>query len=456
MTDERAEQADEASLRADAQDAARIYQAAHDLHITYRQDDSPAPGAGQLSLRHLLACFADAPLPVAVLCPEAVAAARMPELPAERVAAELRALPHAAGEIPCVRPDPAALAESARELADDQHTRLATYAAALLDHALLRSPQGAALDLLAPHVMALLWRPRGDPARSATAARRVRDAYEKGGRYAQALPFAVRIAESATGSGTADSLALGRLRTDCGDVGEAVAVLRPLLAQAERAATGRGLSLAGRTGPSFTEIFRENAAGPFTSGLSPADCHALEDVADVQHALAGALYGLRRYAECERLLLSASGLRWRVLGALHPAYMLAQLHRARALGRQRLWLEALSLVHNVLSFWDRAELDPDRPWDDALLRLALAEVMTGAVRSLREEGASRSRGVGMFPAPVVRFLDRTLGSNPRPDKVTWQEAHTRAEEAVRACDGAFGPAHPHSRAARALLERPPP
>ncbi|MFF4698232.1 hypothetical protein [Streptomyces chattanoogensis] len=447
---------EEPSFRADGRDAARIYQAARDLHITYRRgSDSAAPGeVARLSLRHLLACFADAPLPVSVLSPEAVAAVRMPELPVERVAAELGALPDDAGDIPCLRPDPSALAASARELTDDQRGQLSTYAAALLDHALLRSPESPALDLLAPHAMALLWRSGGEPAR--TAARRLRDAYESRGRYAQALPFAVRIAETATGTAVADGLALGRLRTGCGDFGEAEAVLRPVLAQAERAAAGRGLSLAGRTGPSLLEILRENAEGPFTSGLSAADCYVLAQAADVQHALADALYGLRRYAECERLLHSASGLRWRVLGALHPAYMLAQLGRARALGRQRLWEEALALVRDALSYRERAELDRDRPRDAALLRLAHAEVMTAAVRSLREEGASRSRGVGMFPAPVVRFLDRTVGTNSRPEKITWDEARALAETAARSCDAAFGPAHPHALAARALLEQPGP
>ncbi|MGW2630822.1 hypothetical protein ACWC2K_16010, partial [Streptomyces chattanoogensis] len=130
--------------------------------------------------------------------------------------------------------------------------------------------------------------------------------------------------------------------------------------------------------------------------------------------------------------------------------------RARALGRQRLWEEALALVRDALSYRERAELDRDRPRDAALLRLAHAEVMTAAVRSLREEGASRSRGVGMFPAPVVRFLDRTVGTNSRPKKITWDEATALAETAERACDAAFGPAHPHALAARALLEQPGP
>ncbi|MFF4954094.1 hypothetical protein, partial [Streptomyces chattanoogensis] len=141
---------------------------------------------------------------------------------------------------------------------------------------------------------------------------------------------------------------------------------------------------------------------------------------------------------------------------VHPAYMLAQMGRARALGRQRLWEEALTPVRDALSYRERAELDRDRPRDAALLRLAHAEVMTAAVRSLREEGASRSRGVGMFPAPVVRFLDRTVGTNSRPEKIAWDEARALAETAARACDAAFGPAHPHALAARALLEQPGP
>ncbi|TJZ49677.1 tetratricopeptide repeat protein [Streptomyces piniterrae] len=479
---------DGASFRSDARDQAQSYQAARDLHITYQQGESPGKPA-RFSLPHLLSCFADAPLPVSVLSPEAVAAVRMPGLSAERVASELDALRAASGApsgadaepaaapapgppVACVRADPAAVTRAARELTDDARTQLSTCAAALLDHAMPRSPDGPELDLFAPHVMALLWRPGRDHVRPVAAARRVRDAYERRGRYEEALPFADRTVEStagaagpATGSRTgaatgfgesdaraADALALGQLHNHCGHFGEAEAVLRPLLAQAEQKASGRGLSLAGRTGPSLAEMLRENSKGPFTSRLSPVDCDVLAHVADVQHALADALYGQRRYAECERLLFTAVGLYWRVLGAAHPARILGQLHRARVLGRQRLWLEAVSLVRDALAFRDTAALERDSPRDDALIRLAHAEVTVAALRSLQEEGASRSRAVGMFPAPVVRFLDRTAGTNARLDKLTWDDARRLAEDAARACDRAFGSDHPRTRTARTLLD----
>ncbi|MEV0371727.1 hypothetical protein AB0I10_18165 [Streptomyces sp. NPDC050636] len=161
---------DGASFRSDAREQARSYQAARDLHITYQQGESPEPGTSpQLSLGHLLSCFADAPLPVSVLSPEAVATVRMPELPPDRVASELRALRDAAVDpggadgdpdppvVACVRPDAAALAESARELTDEARAQLCAYAAALLDHAMPRSLGGAVLDLFAPHAMELLW-----------------------------------------------------------------------------------------------------------------------------------------------------------------------------------------------------------------------------------------------------------------------------------------------------------
>ncbi|MEU8912667.1 hypothetical protein [Streptomyces nigrescens] len=451
---------DGASGEAEAHDQARIYQAARDLHITHQHGDDRAPRtAPRLSLRHLLSCFDEAPLPLSVLSAEAFAAVRIPELPAERVAAEVRELADRAGvagepPLPCVRADAAAVAESARELTDEVRAQLCGFAAALLDHALLRSPDGAAPDLFAPHAMALLWRAGREPSRAATVARRVRDAYAAAGRYEEGLPFAVRIVESSgAGAELADALALGRLQVGCGDFGDAEAVLRPVLDRAEREAGGRGLSLAGHTGPSIAEILRENTDGPFTGRLSPADCHVLTQIAEVQHALADALYGLRRYAECERLLHAAAGLRWRVQGAAHPARLLAQLHRARALGQQRLWHEAFALVHDALTYRDRAELEGDRPRDAALLRLVHAEVTAAAVRSLRDEGASRSRGVGMFPAPVVRFLDRTMSPHTRPEKVTWADAVQLAGEAVRACDRAFGAAHPHARTARTLLEQ---
>ncbi|MGW1377538.1 hypothetical protein ACWD6P_25155 [Streptomyces sp. NPDC002446] len=474
---------DGASFRADAHERARIYQAARDLHIHERGEARPAREGARLSLVRLLSCFADAPLPVSVLSPEAVAAVRMPELPVEQVAAELRKLPNVTGArggahgeppVPCVPAGAAAVAppqspsgpepasesesepESAGELTDGERTRLCTYAAALLDHALLRSPDGASpalLDLLAPHAMALLWRLGDAPARAAAVARRVRDAYAGSGRYAEGLSFAVRIVESTAGAELADGLALGQLHVECGDFGEAEAVLRPVLARAETEAGGRGLSLAGRTGPSLAEMFRENAEGPFLSRLSPADCHVLTQIADVQHALANALYGRRHYAECERLLHAAAGLRWRVLGAAHPSRMLAQMHRARALGHQRLWYEAFALVDDALCYLDRAERAGDHERDTALVRLAHAEVTAAAVRSLRDEGASRSRGVGMFPAPVVRFLDRTVGTNTKPERLGWDDAHRLAQEAVLACDRAFGGGHPQTRAARALLEQ---
>ncbi|MFJ8673337.1 tetratricopeptide repeat protein [Streptomyces sp. NPDC093589] len=470
---------DGASFQADAREHARIYQAARDLHITYQQGDPPAAGTETpLTLAHLLSCFADAPLPAYVLSPEALAAVPVPGLTAERVAAELRALPSLTVDpddapggppIDCVQPGEAASKTPPGELTDDMRMRLRAGAAALLDRAMLRSRplEGTLLDLLAAHVRALLWHPGGEPVRSSAArdsdsapvsgtiaaARRVRDAYEGCGRYDEGLPFAVRIVQSGAASPVTDGLVLGQLHVGCGDFGEAEAVLRPVLALVEQEATGRGLTVAGLTGPSIAEIFRDNSPGPYTSRLTAVDCEVLAQVAAVQHTLCDALYGLRRYPECERLLRTAVGLRLRVLGAAHPAWMLTQLRRARVLGRQRLWREAMGFVHDALVHRDRAELDRDRPRDAALLRLAHAEVTVEAVRSLQEEGAGRSRGVGMFPAPVVRLLDRTVGGNPQPEKLTWDDARRLVEEAASSCERAFGPTHPHTQAARSLRDR---
>ncbi|MCB5906524.1 hypothetical protein [Streptomyces pinistramenti] len=464
---------DGASFRADAHDNGRIQQAGRDLNITYGYGTDEPGDEAPPAPEDLLAAFAAAPLPVHVLSPQALAAVPVPGIPAERLESAVRALPAAAagpvadggrdaGEaappVLCIRPDAAVAAQRARGLSEAARARLDACAAALLDRALLRVAEGPVPDLLAPHVRALLWRSGGDRTAALAAGRRIRDAYERCGRYEEALPFAARIAECAPGDERdpglriADGLALGELHSRCGDFAEADAVLRPVLAQAEQEVSDRGLTLAGRTGPSLAELFRENVAGPFTGKLSTVDCEVLARAADVLYAVADARYGLRRYAESERLLHSAAGLRWRVLGGAHPARMLAQLRRARALGRQRLWHEAMSLVHDALAFRDADALDRDHPRDAALVRLAHAEVTAAAVRSLREEGDARTRGVGIFPAPVVRFLDSTMG-NGKPEKLTSDDAGRLAREAARACERAFGPGHPQTRAARELLAR---
>ncbi|MFG2226694.1 hypothetical protein [Streptomyces sp. NPDC048644] len=464
---------DGASFRADAQDNGRIQQAGRDLNITYRYGTDEAGDAVPLVPDDLLAAFAAAPLPVHVLSPRALAAVPLPGIPVERLESAVGALPvtvvgtaeadgtaggDTAPPVPCIRPDAAVPAQGARRLPDEARARLDSCAGALLDRALLRAAEGTAPDLLAPHVRALLWRSGGDRTAALAAGRRIRDAYRWCGRYEEALPFAARIAECAPADEAAgdlriaDGLALGELHTRCGDFAEADAVLRPVLAQAEQEVSARGLTLAGHTGPSLAELFRENVAGPFTGKLSTVDCEVLARAADVLYAVADARYGLRRYAESERLLHSAAGLRWRVLGGAHPARMLAQLSRARALGRQRLWHEAMSLVHDALAFRDADALDRDHPRDGALVRSLHAEVTAAAVRSLREEGTARTRGVGIFPAPVVRFLDSTMG-NGKPEKLTSHDAGRLAREAADACERAFGPGHPRTRAARELLER---
>jgi hypothetical protein len=252
------------------------------------------------------------------------------------------------------------------------------------------------------------------------------------------------------GAGLADALALGRLRVRCGDHAEAEAVLRPVLARADEAATARGLTLAGRTGPSLGELLRENAEGPFTGKLSTVDGDVLIQAADVLTVLAEALHGRRRYAESERLLHSATGLYWRILGAAHPARILTQLHRARSRGCQRLWTEALVLLHDALTFRDAGALARDHPRAAALIRFTHAELVHEAVRGLAEDGPGRARAVGMFPAPVVRFLDATVS---RPPKLTPTDADRLATEAAEACEHAYGPWHPRTRRARGLAAR---
>ncbi|WP_399084515.1 hypothetical protein ACGH2B_04675 [Streptomyces sp. BBFR2] len=448
------------SFRAEAGEGGRVHQAGRDLHIiTY---GGPAPGAAGPDAEappgpeELLARFADAPLPAQVLDAAALAAVPPPDPgPAPEAlaaavgtlaGAAVPALPPTAPEgtapvrIRCLRPPAAPPGGPARPALD-------AWAAALLERALPRRTDDAALPLFAPHVRALLRRSGGTRPEPVAAGRRLRDGFERCGAYGAALPFAELIVACPEGEGLADALALGRLRVRCGEYAEAEAALRPALARADEAVTARGLTLAGRTGPSLGELLRENAEGPFTGKLSSVDGEVLVRAADVLTVLAGAVCGRRRYVEGEQLLLSANGLYWRVLGAAHPARILTQLHRARVRGRQRLWGEALSLLHDALSFRDAAALERDHPRAAALIRLTHAEVAGEAVRGLAEDGPGRTRAVGVFPAPVVRFLDATVSRPPRP---TPADARRLAKEAVEACERAYGPWHPRTREARAL------
>ncbi|WP_405745554.1 hypothetical protein OG422_24295 [Streptomyces sp. NBC_01525] len=458
---------DGGSFRAEAHEGGRVHQAGRDLHITYggpapaasREPDGAVGAGAPPTPEELLACFADAPLPAHVLDPRAPAAVALPDPgPApEAVAAAVGALAGAAvpaaspvapegtvrSPVRCLRPPAARPGGPARPALD-------AWAAALLDRALLRSADDAELPLFAPHVRALLWRSGATLPEPVAAARRLRDGYERCGAYEAALPFAERIVVCPAGAGLADALAHGRLRVRCGDHAEAEAVLRPVLARADAAATARDLTLAGRTGPSLGELLRENAEGPFTGKLSTVDGDVLVQAADVLTVLAEALHGRRRYAEGERLLHTATGLYWRVLGAAHPARILTQLRRARSRGRQRLWTEALVLLRDALTFRDAAALERDHPRAAALIRLTHAEVADEAVRSLAEDGGGRTRAVGMFPAPVVRFLDATVS---RPPKLTPADADRLATEAAEACERAYGPWHPRTRTARALVAR---
>ncbi len=425
------------------------------------RDDLPGSlrSGRPLSLRHLLSCFAEAPLPLYVLSPAAISAVGIPELSADRVAVELSEFTvepvTASGEpgeprVPCIRVGAAAPVDSACETPDER-ARLCTYAGALLDHAVAAPPNDSSLPLLTPHVLALLWRRDGDPARSVTAARRVRDAYLARGRYEEGLPLAVQLVMSGQGD-LKDDLALGQLHSGRGDFGEAEVVLRRVLATAEKDAAEHGLSLVGRTGPSMRDVLTNDAEGPFTRDLSQTQCDVLGFAARVQHALGNALYGLRRYPESERLLQAAVGLLWRTQGAEHPGRLLAQMHRAQAVARQHRWEEALGLVHDVIPWAGRLRLDQDSPETDALIRLAHAEVTAEIVASRQRGDRQRTRGVGMFPAPVVKWLGRTV-TPTRPDRLTWTDVRSLCDDAIRACERAFGGAHPRTTEARAVRGR---
>ncbi|MEU3711671.1 tetratricopeptide repeat protein [Streptomyces catenulae] len=454
---------DGGSFRAEAREGGRVHQAGRDLYLTYAgpapepdgtADAGPPPEPADLTAR-----FAEAPLPAHTLDPQALAAVPLPDpgpapadvaeavaaLAVEDVPAAVPTAPRgtAHGPVRCLRPPAARPGGPARPASD-------AWAAALLDRALLRSADAAELPLFAPHVRALLWRAGATRPAPVAAARRLRDGYERCGAYEAALPFAERIVACPAGEGLADALALGRLRVRCGDHAEAETVLRPVLARADAAACARGLTLAGNTGPSLGELLRENAEGPFTGKLSTVDGDVLVRAADVLTVLAEALHGQRRYAESERLLHSATGLYWRILGAAHPARILTQLHRARSRARQRLWSEALSLLHDALAFRDAEALARDHPRAAALIRLTHAGLADEAIRGLAEDGPGRTRAVGMFPAPVVRFLDATVSKPPKP---TPADADRLATEAAAACESAYGPWHPRTRTARELLAR---
>ncbi|MFJ9417137.1 tetratricopeptide repeat protein [Streptomyces sp. NPDC101227] len=201
----------------------------------------------------LLACWGHAPVPVGLLAPSAVLAVGVPGVAAERIEAGLRGLLSASLvdliEVPggaagrpqrCLTAHGLLLETVAAGVPPERRAPLYEAAAELVNRAVPEDGDTGTARLVEPHVLALL--ENGVTADAVLdAARRLRDAHDAGGRWADALPFAAGIAKAGTAEAgasqgayrdvgaVADAIALGKVTDLSGDLSGAEPVLRGAL-----------------------------------------------------------------------------------------------------------------------------------------------------------------------------------------------------------------------------------
>ncbi|WP_406360120.1 tetratricopeptide repeat protein [Streptomyces sp. NBC_01544] len=201
-----------------------------------------------MAVLRLLACLGHAPVPVGLLAPSTVLAVGVPGLAAERVEAGLRGLlsaslvdlievPGYAGGRPvrCVTAHGLLIETVAAGVPPEQRAVLHTAAAKLVNKAMSREGDPGQVRLLEPHLLTLL-NNSITAGEVLDAARRVRDAHDTAGRWADALPFAAGAAKAASrvgkakdASAVADVIALGKIIHMGGDFAGAVPVVEEAL-----------------------------------------------------------------------------------------------------------------------------------------------------------------------------------------------------------------------------------
>ncbi|MEV7557999.1 tetratricopeptide repeat protein [Streptomyces sp. NPDC089795] len=281
-------------------------------------DALAAQGSPEAShLLRLLACWSSDPLPLSVL----IGADLGPTLPTSRLETALRGLlDHsltglAPGDMRCLRTHGVLLDSVARATPADQHEQLAATAArlclALLPEMPDRGPQDPRVNLLAPHVIALLQR---------TASRATSQSTVEA-----AAACALRLVIAVHRSGDyASALSLGS---------DAVELLRPRLGEDHislirlRRRVGRGLHRLGRFEESenlLRELLEdcERILGP----------DAL-DTLDTCRRLASALANLDRGSDCVTLHRRAAEGYIRELGPVHPATLVVRANLLEATTR---------------------------------------------------------------------------------------------------------------------------
>ncbi|MEU7640301.1 tetratricopeptide repeat protein [Streptomyces sp. NPDC039016] len=205
-----------------------------------------------LGVLRLLACLAPAPVPVALLAPSAVLAVGAPGLPAERIEAGLRGLLSASladlievpgyggrGPVRCVTAHGLLLETVAAGVPRQQRAELFAAVARLVNRAVPQTGEVGNTRLVEPHLLTLL-KARSTAGQVVDAARRVRDAHDSAGQWADALPFAAGVVEATAQEGkargidkVADLMALGKIIVMMGDFAGA----EPIIEEALDAAT---------------------------------------------------------------------------------------------------------------------------------------------------------------------------------------------------------------------------
>ncbi|MEU9111102.1 tetratricopeptide repeat protein [Streptomyces sp. NPDC048483] len=364
-----------------------------------------------LGVLRLLACWGHAPVPLTLLAPSAVLSVGVPGLAAERIEAGLHGLLSASLvdliEVPggaagrplrCITAHGLLLETVAAGMPQQQREEWYAAAAELVDLAVSRQADAGAVPLLEPHLLALL-RNGMTAGKVLDAARRVRDAYDAGGRWADALPFAAGVAQgahtaqatSADVAGIADAIALGKITDMSGDLAGAEPVLRDALAAATATAQEAPLLLADA-------------------------CIQLSAL----HGRSG------RYTEAIRLARDAGEITERVLGPTHAETaetIYWQVDHHSMLGN---FGEALRLARQLTDLLPGLH---GRRSDDVTARSVLmaAATMRAALIAARSAQGTVEEEV---------------------HALNWDQVLEHSQDALQAHIATFGPAHPRTAAAR--------
>ncbi|MFI8351168.1 tetratricopeptide repeat protein [Streptomyces sp. NPDC085596] len=350
------------------------------------------PEAG--SLLRLLACWANDPLPLTLLSGAEVG----PALPAFRIESALRGLLDQSltellpGGVRCLRTHGVLLDSVARTISSDQYEQLAATAARQLKAALPEAPERATHDprmnMLAPHVLALLRRvvdwpvDRSVVEEATQCSLRLVVALHRDGDYSSALAVADKAVE----------LAKQRLSED-----------HPLVLRLRQRA-GRAVYRLGRF--EEAEVLHRQVLETCERAFGPAGLDTLESCL----GLSRSLWQLGREPEAVQLIQRVIAGRTEILGSVHPSTLLARA--------------------SLLEVAPGAELDEE---------VVMGQTLVADCRRTVGEQHPITLIAELDQADLLRRAGRTA------------EALPSARRALVAHEQRYGPEYPITLAARSLL-----